>query len=199
MSQPKAFVPTFFEILALVFVSLAMLLAINFNYFARNLYGATDYQTITQVISTSIRTRLQFLDGSHGGTIVVLLFWMGIGLVVYLTLTVLGRVAQQMKQNDSKNQEMVYPSLAARQQETRSFSQQRVLRSVAAVFLFMWLFLFLRYLLPQATLSFISGLQNWPTPWQSVLAVLGLAASLYLIVVLCRCIALRIRVFSSPL
>src|SRR5690606_7015536 len=83
----RAFTPTKIELIALPIVSLAFLILSNSFLLLRSVNG-NDYDLVTDYLNAQTRSILSSVDRLAGSTAPLVLFWMFIGILVYVLLWV---------------------------------------------------------------------------------------------------------------
>jgi hypothetical protein len=124
------------------------------------------------------------------------MFWMVIGLVVYLIVSGLG---SGINEADKALHELQYANMR-RLQLQESFMLRAMLRAITAMVWFAYSILFIKFFLPFSVLSTRVGLNqlNSVTGWGLLLAAfVTLTTSLHLHIVLLRLFCLRPRVFGG--
>lgn len=193
----RAFVPTKIELIALPLVGLLFLTLSNSFQLLRSVDG-NNYQLIIDFIEAQVESFLSAVDRLVGSTAPLVLFWMFVGIVVYVLLW-LGLGIYNAYRSDLPNEKgMVVPRDYNHARVLRGGVAHMLVRVIAGALLITWVVLLFTEVLPYASQLFVREVENISllTLAYAMLATLVLSAWLFTIMVLCRCVVLRDRVFG---
>lgn len=120
-------------------------------------------------------------------------FWMMIGLFAYISVVSIASLVGEASQNIASEHYMHTQANRVKEQ----FLLRLALRGAALIAILLWGWVLLRFLLPFSILSVRVGLNQLSSGFYALLGVVVLWFSLHLLIVLCRFLTLRPRVFGS--
>jgi uncharacterized membrane protein len=183
-------VPTLQEVILYIFGGLALMLAVNASSLWQVVLNSTNTDVATsQTIGLSMKQLVAHFTTLPDAQLVNAVVW---GMTAALGLMLATALASFVRSTSED-----------RHASEATFIEKLVIRLAAGVGLVLLVLLFLFKLLPSWSKTFVDHLGNATDTWSNVpvvlLIVLGVTVCLWALSVLCRLLALRIRVFSNVL
>ena len=194
----RALLPSKTELIGLPVISLAFLAIINSFGFLRRV-GTTDYTLLVEYIQARTKEALSYIDSVIGNTIPTLLFWMFIGIIVYVLLWLaVGTWRTWRSDLPPEGKGMITPYDYNRNRVLRTSIVHVLVRFLAALALTVWIYMLFAETLPYTSQLFIKGAVDMDlhSIYRCGLAGLMLAGWFFITSVLARCVVLRERVFN---
>lgn len=191
-----AVIPTRLE---LIFIPLSCLLFLSFlaalEYFQTT--DGNNYEIVAQNIESYVRSFLALFDRYLGITFLTLIFWMLVGTIVYSIIWIAASTYTAYKNDMPRTRGIIFPRGYKKSSIVHEAIAKISIRTAAVITLGFWLYIFLTKILPYSTSEFLSP--NYQSTSkiiiQSIISVLLIAISTFVIFVLCRLTLLRTRVF----
>ncbi len=193
----RAFIPTRFELIALPSTSLLFLTLSNSFELLRSVDGR-NYLMVINFMEAQVKSFLGVIDRLIGATAPLVVFWMFVGIIVYILLW-LGMGAYSTYKNDLPSEKgMIVPANYNHARVLRGSIVHLLVRILAGGLLLIWLYLLFAEVLPYASEIFLKGIEkiSLKTLYYGALSALVLSAWLFTITVLARCVMLRDRIFG---
>jgi hypothetical protein len=194
----RAFLPTPFEAVTLVVGSFIFLLAINSISFFRSI-GEQNYSQVSDFISTYVEKLLAPTNNQQASRILTVFFWMFIGIMAYLAVWVISGLIRAYNSDVHSSRHWIMPQGSSRSKIFNEFILRLVVRLLATIMFFYWIYLLLVGILPYASYTFLESITHMTINGTVLLvwSVLALAGSVFVAMIFARCIVLRERVFGS--
>jgi len=191
--KDKIYLPTLTELLATPLLVTLLLALMNFGDIRALLLSGTQ----TNIANSLTQNWSVVLDKPLINKWGVLVFWMGIGLVVYSLIGMLGTVAHAYKSDvptkDFFTMAKSSPDTVARARHEALIHM--MLRSLAAGGILLWLIVNIGFLLQLFSRLFLYAIQ-FHDFIVGITVVIVASIDIFLLVVLCRLLLLRTRVFA---
>lgn len=194
----RAFIPSPSELILLPAFSLFFLaLSSGYVHFTRT--DDAQYELVSHYLQSQLQAGLARLDRLAGATVPTAIFWAFVGLVVYLLVWLLIGAYHAYQADVPKEKGMILPRDYNRAAVVRSSIAHLCIRVLALGILILWFYLLLSQILPYTSSVFLDEFSapTILTPLYCLGATALLAAWLFVIAVLSRCMVLRDRVFTT--
>lgn len=193
----RAFRPTLVETVSLLFISLMALIFVNLLP-ALSAERSTEYTEITSYTKDFIERTVAPVENQQTSNIMVLAFWSAVGVALYVIVWLIATVIHGYKNDLPPSKSFVMPQGMIHQGIWYSAIGRVLVRFLATLGFLYWLYLLLGSIFPFVSSNFLDALTDLPNIWPLVVlsSVILLAISLYVAVILARCIFLRERVFK---
>lgn len=195
----RAFLPSKMEMISLPLISLAFLTAANSFQWLRTVDGR-NYMLVIEYMQLRVRGVLSYLDSVLGATAPLLIFWMFIGLIVYVLLwAAIGAWKSYQEDLPADGKRMIVPKGYNHARVLRGSIVHIFVRILATAMLIVWIYQIFARILPYASSLFLRGFEtiSFQTAAYCLLAILIVAASAFVTSILSRCTVLRDRVFRA--
>lgn len=193
-----ALLPSKAELIVLPILSLVFLALINSFHFLRRVNN-TDYTLLVEYVQARTKEALKFIDELIGNTIPTLLFWMFIGIIVYVLLWLaIGAWRTWRSDLPPEGKDMITPYDYNHAKVLRASIAHVLVRVLAGIALTVWIYMLFAETLPYTSQLFIKGAVDMDlhSIYRCGLAGLMLAGWFFITSVLARCVVLRERVFN---
>lgn len=194
-----AFIPSKLEAIIIPIAVFLFLLLANSMTLLQTIDGK-NYPRFTEYLQVRAHNVLDAIDRSVGPRVPLILFWMTIGIIVYVICWFTYSAYSTYKSDvRSIKKGMIAP---ANYNESKAWHENLarfLTRLIAAVLLVFWLYLLLTQMLPNASNTFLQHMADFSIASipHLVLSVGVISLAVFAISVLARCIVLRDRVFVS--
>lgn len=192
-----AFIPSKLEVI-IIPIAVFLFLVLSNSFSLLQTIDGKSYPLLTEYMEVQIRSALRSLDQAVGPQIPLILFWMIIGIIVYILCWFAYNFYAAYK-NDVSNVEkgLIAPEGFDKSKAWHENLAHFLTRIIAAVLLIFWLYLLFTQILPSMSGVFLEHITNFHI--QSIphilYTVIVLSASTFVVFILARCIVLRDRVF----
>ncbi len=194
----KAFIPSKQEITALLTGSFFVLLILN-SFPAIKQINNASYVLITEFIREAIEKIVAPTNNQQGSKILTVVFWMVVGMFVYVIIYVIANIISNYRNDVVNTGGMILPANSKKEKVWHETILRIIVRVLATVMFFYWLYLLLAGILPNASTMFLNAFTELTviSVLQATSAVVILALSVFVAMLFARCIVLRERVFGS--
>ncbi len=193
----RAFTPSKLELIALPIFSLLFLTGSNaFTYFRT--VDDVNYLVVTDYMQARFRSALGTIDELLGPTALTVLFWMVVGLVVYVIAWLIYTTYTAYKNDIPVTRGMVVPKEYNQSKVLHESIARFLVRLIATILFVVWMYTFFAEILPYASRTYLAAITSFSLSSLGMIvwSVLLLSASVFSFFLLVRCIVLRDRVFS---
>lgn len=196
----RAFIPTVFEIAMLTLISILALALVNLLP-ALRAGQVENYSLYGGYLGDFIENLIAPIENQQTSNIIVIGFWATVGLISYIVVWAVINVIHAYK-NDippSKAKGFIMPRNSEQKDIWYSSLGRVLIRVLASLGLLYWLYLLLGSIFPFASSNFLLAVTELPRMWPVAVlsSIVLLVISLYVMIILARCIFLRERVFQS--
>jgi hypothetical protein len=194
----RAFFPSKLELISLPLFSLVFLAITNSFQLLRRVEGK-DYLLIIEYMQLRFKEALSYLDTILGSTIPLVIFWMFVGIIVYIMLWVaIGAWTAYRDDLPADGKRMIVPKGYNHAKVLRGSLVHIFTRVISGGLLIVWIYLLFAELLPYSSRLFLKGIEviSLDNTYRCLIAVLIMAGSIFVTSVLTRCVVLRDRVFE---
>lgn len=194
----RAFLPSKLELISLPLLSLVFLTLSNSFQLLRTVEGE-DYLLVIDYMQMRFREALSYLDQILGSTIPMVIFWVFIGLIVYVLLWfAIGAWKVYQEDLPLEGKKMIVPKGYNHAKVLRGSLAHIFVRIISGVLLLVWVYMMFSEILPYSSEMFLKGIEtlSLKNSYRIPLSALLMAGSIFINSVLARCVVLRDRVFS---
>lgn len=157
------------------------------------------YLEATDTIETSIRSGLGIVDQLAGSTVPLVIFWMMVGLFVYVVGWFLYRAYAAYKNDLPISGNMIKPIGYDEDKNTQEAFIRIAIRLISLFLLVYWIYMCLTEVLSFSSGLFMESIIDIApgSIFGIMLAIVTLALSSFVVSVLARCVVMRERVFTK--
>jgi hypothetical protein len=197
-SEKHTLIPTGYEVAGFTTASIALLLVITVVPIIRNVNSPT-YEFMSSSIGTWLTDTIQRLNTPRITSILTFVLWALAGALFYILFWSILSLLKSYREDVDPFHGLIVPKDYRANIGLHTRIARIVVRSIAMVAFVVWIWVFFAKLLPFSVNQFVSALTTIDqlSIAGGVLAVLYVAAGLYVFAVSWRLILLRRRVFGS--